>query len=102
MNHNAMAKGIIIAFREIGMQGEQLDLSDDGIIMIFSVPKSSDHRDANGNEMAGHYLARTIRKKLEAMGWKFSVCKYRIRDEHWDDAKREAAKKAAYKELGLK
>lgn len=102
MNYSLMAKGIIIALREMGMQGIRLDEDDDGIIMYYSVPKSSDHRDANGNEMAGKHLALTIRRKLEELGWEFSICRYQIRDEHWDDAKRIAAGNAAKKELGLR
>jgi hypothetical protein len=36
------------------------------------------------------------------MGMVFTDIRYHIRDEHWDKAKAEIAKRAAYKDMGYK
>lgn len=91
-----------VVWAEMGVQIDCFDDTEDGVIFLFSVPKTSYHYDANGKEMSGKHLASREKHTLEAMGMRFADIRYRIRDEHWDEAKAEAAKRAAYKDLGYK
>lgn len=96
------AKGLLIALRELGIQIDRLDEAGNGLVFLFTVPKSSTQRDANGEEMSGKHLASIVKYRLEKMGMVFSDIRYHIRDEHWDDEKRATAREEAYRDVGYK
>lgn len=100
--NKAMFAGIYIGFMKSGLQIERLENRDDGVVFLYSVPKSADEWDVHGKQMSGKHLASRIKYMLEDFGVKFADCRYRIRDEHWDKAKAAAAEKAAYKDMGYK
>lgn len=102
-NDNFMiGRAVLITYAELGVQIDKCDNTDAGIVLLFSVPKSSYHKGANGIEMSGKHLALRIRQTLEEMGVVFVACKYKIRDECWNEDMAELAKKAAYKDMGYK
>ena len=97
-----LGKAMFIALYQMGVQVDHFEDTDDGIIFLFSVPKTSYEHDANGKEMSGKHLASVIKLKYEVMGMRFADIRYGVRNEHWDKTKAEAAKKTAYRELGYK
>lgn len=88
-------KGMIVGFAEMGIIIDHSDETDDGVILLFTVPKSSYRIDANGIEMSGKHLASRLKQTFEEMGMKFVDIRYGIRDEHWDEAKAEHNKNLA-------
>lgn len=100
MNNHSMAKAMLITYAELGVKIDKFDNTDAGIVLLFSVPKSSYHKDTNDVEMCGKYLAQRVKTTLEEMGAVFAKCKYLIRDEHWSKDMSEYAKKEAYKDMG--
>jgi len=52
--------------------GDKFDNTDSGIVLLFSVPKSSYHKDANDTEMSGKHLAQRVKTTLEEMGMVFA------------------------------
>ena len=100
MNNNQMAKAMLITYAELGVKIDKFDNTDTGIVLLFSVPKSSYHKDANDAEMCGKHLAQRVKTTLEEMGMVFAKCKYLIRDEHWNKDMSECARKEAYTDMG--
>lgn len=102
MNTNMIAKSMLIVFAEMGVQIDKFDNTDEGIILLFTVPKSSYRKGANDVEMADEHLAKRVKKAFKGMGVVFADCRYRTRDEVWTEEKAKLAKRAAYKDLGYK
>lgn len=102
MNNGVLGRAMLITYAEMGVVIDKFGDIDEGVILLFTVPKSSYQLDAKGEQMAGKHLASRVKHTLEDMGMAFSDIRYHIRDEHWDTAKAEAAKRAAYKDMGYK
>ena len=102
MNNNMMGQAMLITYAELGVQIDKFDNTDAGIVLLFSVPKSSYHKDANDIEMSGKHLAKRVRKTLEEMGMVFADCRCKIRDEYWNEDMAKSARKMAYKDMGYK
>ena len=102
MNSNMLAQAMLVTYAQMGVQIDRLEDTDDGIIFLFTVPKTSWEFDANGEEMSGKHLATRVRDTLKEMGMVFADIRYGIRREHWDKAKGDAAKNAALKDMGYK
>lgn len=102
MNNNMMGRSMLITYAELGVQIDKFDNTDAGIILLFSVPKSSYHKGANDIEMSGKYLAQRVKRTLEEMGIVFADCKYKTRDEYWNEDMAKLARKMAYKDMGYK
>ena len=102
MNNNMIGQAMLITYAELGVQIDRFDNTDAGIVMLFSVPKNSYHKDAKDIEMSGKHLASRVKRTLEEMGVVFADCRCRIRDELWTNAKAELAKRMAYKDMGYK
>lgn len=102
MNNGMLGKAMLITYAEVGVSIDKFEDTDAGVILLFTVPKSSYHIGANGKEMAGKHLATRVKTTLEEMGMVFADIRYHIRDEHWDTVKAESAKMAAYKDMGYK
>lgn len=83
MNNNLMTKGIVLGLRSLGVQIDKLTEDENGMILYFSVPKTSHSRNVHGQEMAGNVLAKRVKETLTMIGVTFSICKYKIRDEDW-------------------
>ena len=101
MNNN-MIKGMIITYAEMGIVVDDFDNTDEGVILLFTVPNSSYHIDANNIEMSGKHLASRVKKTLEEMGVVFKDIRYSIRNEHWDEMKAKEAKQKHIKILDIK
>lgn len=102
MNNNMMGQAMLIAYAELGVQIDKFDNTDAGIVLLFSVPKSSYHKGANYIEMSGKYLASRVKTTLEEMGVVFADCRCKIRDEYWNEDMAKSARKMAYKDMGYK
>ena len=102
MNNDMLGKAMLITYAEMGIKIDKMENTDDGIILLFTVPKSSWEFDANGKEMSGKHLASRVKHTLEDMGMVFADIRYAIRDEHWNREKSEAAKKQSYSDMGYK
>lgn len=102
MNNNMLGKAMLITYAQMGVKIDQLEDTDDGIIFLFTVPKTSWEFDANGKEMSGKHLASRVKHTLEEMGMVFCDIRYGIRNEHWDKSKGDAAKAEAFKDMGYK
>lgn len=99
MNYIMMAKAMLITYAELGVQIDKFQGTDTGTILLFTVPKSSYHKDANNIEMSGKHLARRVKETLEEMGVLFLACKYKVRDEYWTESMANSAKANTYKNL---
>ena len=102
MNNNLIGQAMLITFAEMGVQIDRFDNTDEGIVLLFSVPKSSYRIGVNDNEMSGEHLAKRVKKLMKATGVVFADCRYKTRDEDWTKDKAEFAKKMAYKDMGYK
>lgn len=89
MDNRLMAKGILLGMKSMGVIIDKLEEDVNGVILYFSVPKTSTHVNSKGEQMAGKVLARRIKETLSEMGFKFSICKFKIRNEDWDDFKKQ-------------
>ena len=93
----------IIKVNEIVKVDENNIINENGTVdeykkeleLYVSVPKSSYHKNANGEEMSGHFLAKRFKQCLSDMidtKSKYShyskiTVKYKIRDEIWTKEK---------------
>ena len=102
MNNNMMSKVMLITYAELGVQITKFDNTDTGIVLYFTVPKGSYHKNANNIEMSGKHLASRVKHTLEEMGMIFAICKYKVRDEYWNEDMASLARKMAYKDMGYK
>ena len=102
MNNHMMGEAILITYAEMGVVIDKFNNTNKGIILLFTVPKSSYHIGANGLEMSGKHLASRVKQTLEEMGIVFADIRYHIRDENWDTTKAQMAKRMAYKDMGYK
>ena len=99
MNNELMAKGMMIAFRGLGVEIENWIDTPEGIPVIYiSVPNESTDTGPNWVTLAGKKLADRIFTKLNEMG---AICqvKFKIRDEVWTKEKRLLAEDIAKYEL---
>lgn len=102
MNNNMIGQAMLITYAELGVQIVKFDNTDAGVVLLFSVPKSSYHKGANDIEMSGKYLAQRVKKTLEGMGMVFADCRYKTRDEYWNEDMANLARKMAYKDWQIK
>ena len=102
MNNNMIGQAMLITYAELGVQIDRFDNTDAGIVLLFSVPKSSYHKGANDIEMSGKHLASRVKRTLEEMGVVFADCRYKTRDEYWNEDMAKSARKMEYKDMGYK
>ena len=102
MNNNMISQAMLLTYAKLGVQIDKFDNTDKGIVLLFSVPKSSYHKGVNNIEMSGKHLAQRVKQTLTEMGVVFADCRYKTRNEHWDEQMAEAAKKMLYKDMGYK
>lgn len=102
MNNNMLGQAMLITFAELGVRIDKLDNTDKGIVLLFTVPKNSYHKNVDNIEMSGKNLASIMKHKLEGMGIVFADCRCKIRDEYWDEEKSKFARRMAYKDMGYK
>lgn len=105
----------IIKVNEIVKVNENNIINENGTVdeykkeleLYVSVPKSSYHKNANGEEMSGHFLAKRFKQCLSDMidtKNKYShygkiVVKYKIRNEIWTKEKADLATKKKIEDL---
>lgn len=99
MNNNVIGEAMYITWCGFGIIIDNIIETYDSLTIYISVPKTSNHIDANDNEMSGAFLAKRIKQTLTEMGVKRLTVKYKIRDEVWSEEKRLAAEAQAKKEL---
>ena len=93
MNNNLIAKGMMIAFRGLGVEIHDWKTENNVEVIYISVPKETiDTTDPV--KLAGKPLADRIMTKLRDMGLPVQI-KFRIRDEVWTTEKRISAEQHA-------
>lgn len=102
MNSNIMGQSMLITYAGFGVQIDRFDDTDTGIIFLFSVPKNSYRKNADNIEMSGRHLALRVKQTLEDMGVVFADCRYKVRDEYWNEDMEKSAMKTACKDMGYK
>lgn len=96
MNNTVLAKGMVIAFRGMGIEiDDWVDNSDGSCTIFISVPKESSDIGPDGLSLAGKRLADRIFTKMREIGANNLNIKFRIRDEVWTKEKRLAAEDLA-------
>lgn len=98
MNNELMAKGMVLAFRGLGIQIENWIDDPSGPIIYISVPKDSTDTGPGGLALAGKKLADRVFTKMNEMGANCQI-KFKIRDEIWSREKRLMAETLAKEEM---
>ena len=80
-----LGEAAYIVWASFGIEIEKVNESVDSLEIFISVPKSSYHKDVHGNEMAGDYLAKRFKDKMQGIGVKRLTVRYRVRNEHWTE-----------------
>lgn len=99
MNNTLMAKGMVLAFRSMGIEIEDWVDTYDGTTIYISVPKETIDTASAGVNLAGKPLADRLKTKMRDMGCKNFDVKFRIRNEVWTKEKREAAIELGKREM---
>lgn len=97
MDTKMLGNVMMIALSGMGVIIDKVDDQFDKCTFWVSVPETSNHVDAHGNEMAGAMLAKRIKTTMTEMtgGAKPIDVRYKIRaGDNWDDTKKEAAEKS--------
>lgn len=97
-----MIKAMLIAYAEIGVHIDKCCNTDAGVVLLFSVPQNSYHKDAKNIEMSGKHLASRVKKTLEEAGVVFADCRYKTRNEYWSEEMAKTAVTKTYKDIGYK
>lgn len=89
---NAMGIGVMLGWAQIGVVLDKELETQESLTIYISVPEHSCERDAHGQEMAGPYLAKRIKKTLVEMGVKRLTVKYKTRiGDYWTKEKGKQA-----------
>lgn len=92
MTKGLLGKAMLLAWAELGIRVEKHNETSGNPELYISVPEHSYRSDATNNEMAGMYLAKTIKRSFVEMGAKDVILKAKIRKgEHWTKEMAEAA-----------
>lgn len=95
MNNEAMAKGMMIAFRGLGVQIEDLVDTPAGTTIYISVPRATTDTGPSGVNLAGKALADRVLTLMRDMGAENLQIKFKSRDEVWTREKRVEAEELA-------
>lgn len=95
MNNELLAKGMMIAFRGLGIQIEDWVDTTTTTTIYISVPKETTDTGPTGVALAGKALADRLLTKMRDMGANNLAIKFRIRDEVWTKEKRIEAEDIA-------
>ena len=102
MSDSMIGKAMLITYAGYGVQIDKFDDTDAGVILLFSVPKNSYRKNVDNIEMSDRHLATRVKQTLEDMGVVFADCRYKVRDEYWNEDMEKSAMKTAYKDMGYK
>ena len=102
MSNDMMGQAMLITYAGYGVQIDKFDNTDAGIVLLFSVPRNSYRKDVDNIEMSDRHLATRVKQTLEDMGVVFADCKYKVRNEYWNEDMEKSAMKTAYKDMGYK
>lgn len=94
-----LGEAMYITWRGLGVEICNVKETVDSLTLYISVPKDTNQLNAYGEKMSGAFLAKRFKETLTEMGVKHLSVKYTIRDEVWDNNKRELAEIAAKQEL---
>ena len=95
MNNELMAKGMMIAFRGLGIQIEDWVDTDISTTIYISVPRETTDIGPTGVALAGKALADRMLTKMRDMGANNLAIKFKLRDEVWTREKRIEAEELA-------
>lgn len=86
MNNVALAKGMLLAMKSLGVIVDKWNDTSEGTDLYISVPKASTDK----GQLAGKQLADRLMTRFRDMGASDIKVKFRIRDEVWTKEKSEA------------
>ena len=95
MNNEFIAKGMMIAFRGLGIQIEDWVDTATTTTIYISVPKETTDTGPTGVALAGKALADRMLTKMRDIGAENLQIKFKIRDEIWTREKRIEAEELA-------
>lgn len=96
MTKGLLGKAMLLAWAQLGVVVEKHNEASGNPELYISVPEHSYRLDATNNEMAGMYLAKSVKRTFVEMGAKDVILKAKIRKgEYWT----EEMEKAAYTEM---
>lgn len=96
MTKGLIGKAMLLAWAELGVVVEKHNEISGNPELYISVPEHSYRSDATNAEMAGMYLAKSVKRTFVEMGAKDVILKAKIRKgEYWT----EEMGKAAYTEM---
>lgn len=82
-----IGESMIIVLAGLGVNILKTNDTPEKLTIWITVPKTSTKVDVNGNEMAGEFLAKRIKKNFTEMGMKRLELRYKVLDIDWDDQK---------------
>lgn len=77
----SLASFMVYHLMSLGVIFEDYAEDENGLVIAYSVPKSSERTDYLNRELAGEHLSDMVAGLLYQAGC--SEARYRIRDEHW-------------------
>ena len=89
-----MAKGILLGWKSLGVEIENMEEKDGKAFVTISVPETSYKVDAHGNEMAGLLLIKRLKQKMSGIAPKLVISGYVRRGEHWTKEMSDAARQS--------
>ena len=95
MNNELVAKGMMIAFRGLGIEIDDWVDTPTNTTIYISVPKETIDTHPGGGNLAGKALADRMLTKMRDMGATNLAIKFKVRDEIWTREKRLAAEELA-------
>lgn len=74
-----------LEFIRLGVKITKTEETTENFTIYITVPKTSYHKFANGEMMAGMALARRVKEVLTEMGIKRLVLKAKVREDDWTE-----------------
>ena len=100
MANNDIAAAAVITWAKFGVTFDKHEETTEQLTLWISVPESSYHTDADGNEMAGMYLAKRLKTVFSEMGVKRLKILAKVRaNDNWTKEKADNAEEQARKRL---
>lgn len=94
-----LGEAMLLTWAQLGVVIEYIQETTDALNMYISVPKSSYHKNSDGVEMSGLFLAKRFKDTFVDMGIKRLSVKAKVREEDWTAELSKEAVIRARKEL---
>ncbi len=78
-----LGEAMLLTWAQLGVVIEDVKETTELLSVYISVPKSSYHNNADGENMSGMFLAKRFKDSFIDMGVKRVVVKAKVREEDW-------------------